>query len=410
MKAVDRVLALITKRTGMEVSTLGGLPVILKAMELSREEAGMTTLDEWADSLDLKQEVWQAFLHRIIVPETFFFRYPESYQALTEWVRRYPKRPLRVLSLPCSTGEETYSIAICLQRAGLASAEFSVTGFDINAPSVAVARKGIYRHSAFRGVVPPAQERFFEPFDDQKFRVASHVRREVLFEEKNFWDVSVFEESYDVIFCRNLLIYFPPERQISALQKIGSMLRTSGLLFLGPAEVPLACQNGWKSAGFPMSFACEKAESNRPASPIQFFQGLSAPVRTRPVVTRISRPAGISRPTPAAAAAPVTPAAPEPTLEYIRSLADRGALEEAQATLDQYHRRQPADAESYYLGGLLAETIGERTRAENLFRKALYLSPSHPEAISHLALLLRADGRIDASRKLLARAERLNAP
>lgn len=396
------ILVLVEKRTGMNAATLGGPATIVKAIEHCHRESRFRTIAEWLSSLESSLDAWQTFLHRIVVPETFFFRYPESFEALATAAPSFHKRPLRLLSLPCSTGEEAYSIAITLRRAGLTSSGFTVTGLDIDPRSVEFARTALYhRSSSFRSTDPILLgQEFFETLP-HGVAVTETIKRHVTFETRNFWDISSHEEPYDIIFCRNLLIYFSADRQAAALDKLAALLAPEGLLFLGPAEVPVATQHHWTSAAYPMAFACRRAASP-PAPPVPVF---SAPVLPKKFTRRPPLPFS-TIPTPH----PSPPPAAHPdalSLPDIRRLADQGDLAHARSALDRHLKAQTPDAESFLLAGLLAESAGNRVEAESFFRKALYLSPNHAEALSHLAWLLQADGRLDASRKLLARAERL---
>lgn len=451
MPYMDQVLALLDKRTGMDVTTLGGTVVMERAVEQARHEGGFTSVTDWLAAVQRDEELWRHFLHKVVVGETFFFRYPESYAALVRWAQQRVKKPLRILSLPCSTGEETYSIVIALLKAGLAPHEFSVQGMDINEKFVQQAASGVFhRTSSFRTDDLASYEGYLEQ-KKGAIHVAEKVRRQVEFKTVNFWQSQMSLEGFDVIFCRNLLIYFDAKRQESALQRLGQWLRHDGLLFLGPAEVPVAGKHGWRSEPYPMAFACRLVGGKDGALPssasgkanlLITTLGLSPNKLMQPVFpTRsyahgipaieplkpFSNPAHVEPKSPASAqpktpepASPPkptpTPAVPkqqptdEPTLAEIREMADRGELGQARALLQQLMQAGTPDAGCYALSGVLEETAGNRGEAEKMFRKALYLDPAHVEAVTHLAWLLKADGRLEAAKNLLARAGRIQAP
>lgn len=450
MPYMEQVLALLDKRTGMDVTTLGGTVVMERAVEQARHEGGFINVAEWLAAVQRDESLWRQFLHKVVVGETFFFRYPESYAALVRWSQQRVKKPLRILSLPCSTGEETYSIVIALLRAGLAPQDFSVLGMDINEKFVQQAASGVFhRTSSFRTDDLAAYEGYLEQCKGA-IHVAEKVRQQVEFRTVNFWQNQMSLEGFDVIFCRNLLIYFDARRQESALQRLGQWLRHDGLLFLGPAEVPVAGKHGWKSEPYPMAFACSltggkngvSLSANGKANPLITTLGLSPnklmqpvfPTRSyahgipaiqplepfqHPVPTEPQSPASaqpklqeepVSPPKPPPVATPKHQPGTQPTLAEIREMADRGDLGQARELLQQLMQSGTPDAGCYALSGVLEESAGNRREAEKQFRKALYLEPAHVEAVTHLAWLLKADGRLDAAKNLLARAGRIQAP
>src|SRR5262249_46449070 len=105
--------------------------------------------------LDLKasRKAFDLFLEQVLVPETWFFRYPDAYQYLKRWARQQiaTRKHLRILSVPCSTGEEPYSIAIALFDAGLTPQQFTIDAADISSNALKKAQAGIYTNNSFRG-------------------------------------------------------------------------------------------------------------------------------------------------------------------------------------------------------------------------------------------------------------------
>lgn len=391
---------IMERRTGLTLESLGGERSLLPAIRRSMEAAGFIREEQWREAALHSSRLWDDFVHEVIVPETFLFRYPESFQALSRWLAQEGPRYLRVLCLPCSTGEEAYSLAMTLAEAGLSWDQFSILAVDIDARSIQDAEKGEYfRSSAMRNGMATEHRKYWKELSGGGFSVASDLKRSITFRVLNLWDLSPEGETFDVIFCRNLLIYFSEANQEAALDRLGRLLRPEGLLFLGPAEVPVAGKLGWTSAGYPMAFACRKGGGKR---------SLSATVSRRSSLTRKSA----SSATPAARVTrkPESPAVESPsvTLSDIRSLADRGRSAEAQMALLDYLKTAPNDVNALVLDGILSENRGDNQRAEASFRQAIYLNPDQTEAMAHLALLLEADGRVGAAKKLRERAERIS--
>ncbi len=149
----------------------------------------------------------------MIVPETWFFRYPESFATLAKLATKRlaelnNMRALRILSLPCSTGEEPYSIAMALLDAGLKPHQFKVDGMDVSPLSVDKARRALYGKNSFRGQDIAFRDRHFIPENDG-YRLSARVLEQVRLQVGNLLDPTLLanEPPYDFVFCRNLLIY-----------------------------------------------------------------------------------------------------------------------------------------------------------------------------------------------------------
>jgi len=148
--------------------------------------------------------------------ETYFFREPAQLAAFIEEIvpdilARKSIRKIRIWSAGCSSGEEPYSIAMLLQESGLyAHALFEIFASDINQAVLARARRGSYRENAFRATDPALRERYFAREPDGSWRISDEVRNRVSFGRLNLYDeprVSLLGH-VDIIFCRNVIIYF----------------------------------------------------------------------------------------------------------------------------------------------------------------------------------------------------------
>jgi len=198
---------------------------------------------------------------------------------------------------------------------------------------------------------------------------------------------------YEFIFCRNLLIYFDCATQERALEKLHQLLTPEGVLFVGPAELPLATQNGFVNANLRMAFASRKTA----AKPRHLVAGSR------------ERGAGSSPPQPCSllpapcCSAPCS--APKDGLDTARQLADAGHLEEA-ATVCQAHLcNQGPSAQAYYLLGLVRDSRGD-PKAIEYYRKALYLDPDHHETLLQMSLLLEKAGDVAGAGIFKRRAQR----
>lgn len=193
---------------------------------------------------------WSALMDRLTVQETRFFRHPPSFHALSEYIRQvHPTRvqgaPWSLWSVGCSSGEETYSLAICaaeaLAEAG-ADVPFGVTGTDISLNALGRAREGAYDARRLDQVAPDLRSRYFHPLPDGRFQVSSGLVARVCFARLNVLELAEAPMSdMDVIFCQNLLIYFRRWRRREILNRLVERLAPGGLLVIGVGEV-----SGWQ--------------------------------------------------------------------------------------------------------------------------------------------------------------------
>ncbi|MCC6575627.1 MAG: protein-glutamate O-methyltransferase [Planctomycetes bacterium] len=177
------------------------------------------------------------------VVETYFLRNRDQFSALDAILRKRaqagPKR-LRVLSAGCSSGEEPYSIAIMIRETipDAAQWDIGITAFDINPDGLDRARAGRYRAWSLRETPPEIQRRYYTVKGDE-FTLDHSIRSMVRFEQRNivepdpgFWRPGQF----DIIFCRNILMYFTPQAMREAVERMAGSLAPGGYFFMGHAE------------------------------------------------------------------------------------------------------------------------------------------------------------------------------
>ena len=157
---------------------------------------------------------------------------------LTSFVGR--DGPIRIMSLPCSTGEEPYSIALRLLAEWplIDDVDVEIHAGDIDSAVLASARNGVYGSRSLQRVPLAWRERYFQPVDDDRYQVNRTIRDAVTFSKVNVCDTAQMSAyaDFDAIFCRNVLIYFDPLSCRRAAENLYGALRPGGYLFLGHSE------------------------------------------------------------------------------------------------------------------------------------------------------------------------------
>ncbi|QAX83574.1 chemotaxis protein CheR [Pseudomonas sp. DTU12.3] len=412
MSSDQRFFDFLKERIGLDVTSVG--PAIIERAVRQRTTLSQAAhADEYWQLLQGSRDEQQALIEAVIVPETWFFRYPESFATLGKLARNRlaelnNMRALRILSLPCSTGEEPYSIAMALLDAGLKPHQFKVDGMDVSPLSVEKARRGLYGKNSFRGQDLDYRERHFSAEQDGH-SVNENVREQVRLQVGNVLDPALLasEPPFDFVFCRNLLIYFDQATQKQVFEVLKRLTHVDGVLFIGPAEGSLLGRLGMRSIGIPQSFAFSRHSDPQPEPlpvPKPIPLPVSQPIRSTPP------PPVRQRPFAPVTALPTTRTSANPDaatlLANIAALANEGKSAEARAACEQYLRSHEPVAQVFYWLGLLSDVAGLTLEAQGFYRKALYLEPQHPEALMHLAALLQAQGDSAGARRLQERAAR----
>ncbi|MGV7210059.1 CheR family methyltransferase [Oxalobacteraceae bacterium A2-2] len=222
-----------------------------------------------------------ALVELVVVPESWFFRDPLAFTAMADILRARGGglRPARILSVPCAGGEEPYTIAMALDDAGFAPASFVVDAYDISPGCLARAQAGVYGRNAFRSRDLRFREHYFEPAGGGDYRIKDAIRQQVRFQRANLLELDTAgrEGSYDVIFCRNLLIYFDKPTTAAAIARLRILLADDGVLFSGYAEVHAFCQNGFSPLPYAQAFGLRKDDAAGQATEVRALPSLAAP-------------------------------------------------------------------------------------------------------------------------------------
>lgn len=187
---------------------------------------------------------WAALMNRLSVPETFFWRQPEQINALASVIApahflAYPNRPLRIWSAGCCSGEEPVSLAIALAEHGLLDAQaIEIVATDASADAIARAERGSYAARSFRQLPARLKAKYFVADGADRWRPIESVRKPIRWAVANLVtpDDVKRHAACDVIFCRNVFIYFSDDAIRSTVRLFTEYLSPDGFLFVGASE------------------------------------------------------------------------------------------------------------------------------------------------------------------------------
>lgn len=250
---LDLIADLLKARTGLRFDGARRRYLTSRLSEVAAA-LGYTSVAEFLDVLrseDSSSDKFQRLVDAVVTEESSFFRYPQHFEALRHFIlpaiasnRAFGSgdRTLRILSAGCSRGQEPYSIAMTChdEDETLQGLDVSIYALDISAANLAYAREAVYTDLDLRDLSPVLADRYFEPCPGPngrgtRHRVRNGIKRLVRFQQHNLKE-ELTGPLFDIIFCRNVTIYFDAEDTRAVAANLYSRLVPGGYLFLGHAE------------------------------------------------------------------------------------------------------------------------------------------------------------------------------
>jgi chemotaxis protein methyltransferase CheR len=459
-QSIDRFREAILRRLGLtfDESKTEFLGEILQR----RVEATALPLEAYLAGLEghpTRSEIGK-LAEALTVGETYFFRNNDQFRALAEVAipermrANAASRRIRILSAGCASGEEAYTLAI-VARTAVADPAWQVSIRAVDANPAALQRAAAARYSAWslRDTPPDIQQRWFRSSGRDAI-IDETIRTAVTFEERNLAvdDPDLWQaESYDIIFCRNVLMYFAPEGMRAAMGRISRGLVRGGYLFLGHAETMRGLSNDFHLRHSHDTFYYQRRDRGDDAAAIDVDIStlpLSTSAFAPPLVTDDSwygvigrateRVTALSLRSASAVADMPRPVVPSWNLGLALDLLQRERFVDALSLIGQLppasdrdpdvlllqavllaHSGQPRQAAetalqllaidemnagANYVMALCFEDSGDRATAANHYRVAIYLDPIFAMPRLHLGILLRRAGEIAEARNELREA------
>ncbi len=216
-------------------------------------------------------EEWQQLVNTMTVNETYFLREEYQFDAMVEGMlpeitrNRPTGSAVRIWSTPCSTGEEPYSIAIHLLENWKRADDFAIEihASDIDTRVVAQARRGVYGQRSLQRLSAALRSKYFTALDDDQFRIREELRDSIDFDVANIVDPANMTRfrGMDVIFCRNLLIYFDDVSRRESVELLYECLNPGGFICLGHSESMTRISSLFRPRKFAETIVYQKAGS-----------------------------------------------------------------------------------------------------------------------------------------------------
>ena len=243
VKDFERVRSLIYQRAGISLHA-GKQAMVYSRLSRRLRETGHRSFGDYLQWLEQAagpsaESEWQEFINCLTTNLTSFFREEHHFTLLAQALKQRAGRPLRIWCNAASTGEEPYSLVMTAVEALGASANVKILASDIDTKVLATASRGVYSAES-RGLSPDRLKQHFlrgRGANEGNIRVKPELARLVEFRTFNLmstqWSLG---EPFDIVFCRNVMIYFDAPTQLKVLERMHRVMRNDGLLFVGHSE------------------------------------------------------------------------------------------------------------------------------------------------------------------------------
>ncbi len=330
----------------------------------------------------------EILIAQLTIVETYFFRDPEAFAAIRDVIlpdileRKQASRQLRIWSAGCATGAEPYSLAILLmdEMAGRMDGwQIAIHATDLNRGYLTLAAEGKFRASALRSLSDEMKRACFSK-EGRLWSIHPRYKQWISFQQMNLVDSEfstpwAADTYFDLILCRNVMIYFAPEVNRRLVGRLHQALEDEGWLVVGAAEHNLENYQDFRAVTAPGTKLYQKP-------PADAAQAL-LPAESR-LVSTPERSVGMS-------------ACATPDVEDLRQLVDGGHWEEAAEVGQNMLAQDRLNPEIHFYQALIFENLGMADQAEQSLRHAIYLDRNFALAHYHLGLALKRDGQLRAS-------------
>jgi len=407
-----KIAEILRDKIGLDCSTIGK-STVEKILMQRMMSCKIDSVENYYQYLISHPEELSELLEFAVIPETWFFRDIKPFQIIHDHIRKVTIKDnltsVNILSIPCSTGEEPYSIAMYLLDKGLPITSFNIDAVDISHRALEFAKQGSYGNNSFRSNNYHNYQGKYFANKENFYQIHESINNKVNFSRLNILqgDYSLHNK-YDFILCRNLLIYFDAATKEKAFKNLSLSLKNTGLLFIGHSEFGSVPKKIFRNLGSSMSFALTKhnnpdhkksTDSENQVVKAKDITAFDKKLETRKASFETYIQPEKNLPTPVKEKS-------KNIISQAKKLANSAQYGEAEILCRQLIDEHGDNTEAFYILGLIAGSQKQVALAESLFRKAIFLEPKHYESLVHLSLLLHEKGDVQNAELFKKRADR----
>lgn len=414
---LEKIMDFLSRLMGVDFESIGK-KMVINTIASSMRKANFIHFREYLLHLESRPDEVLDLVEELTIPETWFFRDGLPFDTMVKISLELlkTKAKINILSIPCSTGEEPYSIAMALLYRGVSPEAFSIDAVDINSKSLAMARAGEYGSNSIRTNVEHYLKTYFLQTEN-KYLLSEEVKEMVNFYQENIVGKNFRQgKKYDIIFFRNLLIYLSDTARVEVEKRFTELLTSGGYLFSGHSEVLYFSGRGYEIADPPGAFYLRKSTGNL-SKIIKKNPGAKMSFAYSPNLPKVKTDLPQAKPKLE------TPVVPEPSntkaeadknlvatyLIRIKHHIERGEYDLALIDSMKLIDRGISTKELYFLTGLAWENKLQKDHALQMYLKAIYLDPEDYDILMHIALLYEQLNNTRQAKIYRERAGRINS-
>lgn len=403
---LEQISLLITKRYGLEFRQ-HRQELLQQAVRERMQSYTIATATQYLQLLQQRKEEMLQLINLLTIHETYFFREPAHFSILSrQLIPRLRKasgsKPFfRLLSAGCSTGEEAYSLAITLLTIPGAEIDwdFEIIGVDVDQEAVSKAQLGLYGLYSFRACANTIKNNYFDQLAEDRFLIKRQVKEKVRFESLNLFEQLYPDwlQSLDIVFYRNVSIYFSREQQQDVFHRLAALLKPEGCLFLSCTETLYHQHKRMSLVKSGDAFYYQKTaspSSTAAASPNKHYP-VCAPLQKKRPPARIARKPHSPLPTTATPKTLLSADKPDCSQLFATALELANAKQHPAALrrLDDLIAIDSQFIRAYTLKANILLSQGQVATATDLCKTALVLEPFCLEAYLLLGMAAKLDER-----------------
>lgn len=404
-KAMSDAIGLDLNRVGVNSAVRAAHQALTFFKELAsfkESPSEARTSEALIDQMMNNDQCRKLFIESIVVSESWLFREPKVFQHINSTICQRLKKQSKVsiLSAPCAAGEEACSIALSLFESGHSQTQFRIVATDISQLAIRHAHKGIFTEKALRTVDESRRQRWFAA-KPQGWEVTAKAQNTIDFVHLNLLATDSPQKllrlaggQFDLICCRNLLIYLTKPARKELIFKLEILLKPEGELVVGAVEPAILPACDWEPTG-PLTFCRHKRLDTRTET------SLSRDTKQGVLSHAQNKMCGLEDPAPKVATVKdiAVPIVPREIIQEVEACANAGDIEAAIQLCQRSLRNDGAQTDLLYTLAILHQTMGDLMISEKLLVKAVYLEPRHQGALLCLALIAKQRGDTAAERR-----------
>lgn len=425
---LSRLSKILSVKTALHFPKERWIDLERKAVFAAKELGfpGLEELTVYLESTTLTVDQVEILAKHLTIGETYFWREPMVFEALEQKVlpvllksRKKKEKRLRIWSAGCASGEEPYSIAISLLRVipDIENWNITILATDINKGGLKKAIKGIYGKNSFRNVPSWFRERYFIARENEKQEILPAIRNMVTFTYLNLADdiypsLLTKTNAMDIIFCRNVLMYFGEDRAKQIIPNLYNSLVDGGWLIASSSELSQQLFSQFTPVNFPgavlyrktkkkssFSFTDHSVETPKPLAPTaldkEYLNYLN------PSTFKPSSPEALEKTDFQPIELSIAEALPSPAdkISAIYLLANQGKLEEAEAACEKAIVSDKLNPWLYFLLATVFQEHGMISKAITSLKHVIYLNPAFIMAYYSLGNLYQQQGNVPLTRR-----------